>query len=300
MPIKNEQSIIAKKETFAEFINNPVVKLKIKNVLGKNIEKFKTALITLVAQNPALADCEYYSILTAAFIGHSLNFSPSTQLGQYYLLPFKDKNTGKIKASFVIGYKGYMQLAIRSGQYRKINVIAIKEGELVKYDPLNEILELKMVDDAQQRETANTIGYAANLECLNGFCKLIYWSKQKMERHALTYSKGYAAHKGSTFWERDFDSMACKTMLRVLLSKWGIMNDNIEQALSMDNEDNLERVGGDIINSLTGEVILDRQKQPVNLPTINSSKKNNPYGSDAILQEDANGNILDEKGNPIK
>lgn len=130
--------------------------------------------------------------------------------------------------------KGYIQLAIRSGQYKKLNVLAIKEGELVKYDPLNEEIVVNLIEDEEARENAPTVGYYASFEYTNGFRKSLYWSKKRMESHALKYSKGYAAKKGYTFWEKDFDAMAYKTMLRQLISKWGIMSIDMQRAIEGD------------------------------------------------------------------
>lgn len=130
--------------------------------------------------------------------------------------------------------KGYIQLAIRSGQYKKLNVLAIKEGELVKYDPLNEEIIVNLIEDEEARENAPTVGYYASFEYTNGFRKSLYWSKKRMESHALKYSKGYAAKKGYTFWEKDFDAMAYKTMLRQLISKWGIMSIDMQRAIEGD------------------------------------------------------------------
>lgn len=138
------------------------------------------------------------------------------------------------EAQFQLGYKGYIQLAIRSGQYKKLNVLAIKDGELVRFDPLNEEIEVNLIDDEEVREEAKTIGYYAMFEYTNGFRKAMYWSKKKMEAHALKYSKGYAAKKGYTFWEKDFDGMAYKTMLRQLISKWGIMSIDMQNAMESD------------------------------------------------------------------
>jgi recombination protein RecT len=130
--------------------------------------------------------------------------------------------------------KGYVQLAIRSGQYKKINVVAIKQGELIKYDPLNEEIEVKLMDNELEREKAKTIGYYGMFELNNGFRKTLYWSKDKMESHALQYSKGYQAKKGYTFWEKDFDGMAFKTILRQLISKWGVMSIELQTAFESD------------------------------------------------------------------
>ena len=125
------------------------------------------------------------------------------------MVPFNDTKRGCKVAQFQIGYKGLIQLAIRSGQYKKINVLSLKQGELEYFDPLNEEIKVKlMVDDWDAREKAETIGYYAMFELTNGFQKAMYWSKEQMEHHALTYSQGYKAKKGYTFWEKAFDRMA--------------------------------------------------------------------------------------------
>lgn len=150
------------------------------------------------------------------------------------MVPFDNRKMGCKVAQFQIGYKGYIQLAVRSGYYKRLNVLPVKEGELVSYDPLEEVIKLNLIEDEEERENARTIGYYASFEYLNGFRKAIYWSRAKMQAHAERYSKGYSAHKGYTFWEKDFDSMACKTMLRQLISKWGIMSIDMQTALESD------------------------------------------------------------------
>lgn len=216
------------------YLTQDAVKNQINQVIGgKNGQRFISAVVSAVNNNPMLQECTNQSILAAALLGESLNLSPSPQLGQYYMVPFNDKNRGKV-AQFQLGYKGYIQLAIRSGQYKKLNVLAIKEGELIHFDALNEEIEVRLIEDEEQREQAATIGYYAMFEYVNGFRKAIYWSKAKMEAHALKYSKGYAAKKGYTFWEKDFDGMAYKTMLRQLISKWGIMS--IDMITAMDSD----------------------------------------------------------------
>ena len=105
---------------------------------------------------------------------------------------------------------------------------------MVRFNPLTEEIELNLNEDELAREASATIGYLAMFEYLNGFRKTIYWSREKMEAHALRYSKGYAAKKGYTFWEKDFDAMAFKTMLRQLISKWGIMSVELHQAFESD------------------------------------------------------------------
>lgn len=227
------------------YLTQDAVKERINQVVGgKDGQRFISAVVSAVQTNPALQECSQPSILSAALLGEALKLSPSPQLGQYYMVPFNDKERGKV-AQFQLGYKGYIQLAIRSGQYKKLNVLAIKEGELVKFDPLNEEIEVHLIEDEDLREQAETVGYYAMFEYTNGFRKAIYWSKKKMEAHAIKYSQGFAADKRKgtawTFWSKDFDGMAYKTMLRQLISKWGIMSIEMLSAIDSDmaviNED---------------------------------------------------------------
>lgn len=242
MEKKTQVAVAANKMPFSAYMTSTGVKNRINQIVGDENtgKRFISSIISAVSTNPQLAECDNASIVSGALLGEALKLSPSPQLGNYYLVPFNDKERGKV-ATFQLGYKGYIQLAIRSGQYKKLNVLAIKEGELVKYDPLNEEIEVNLIEDETKREKAKTIGYYAMFEYVNGFRKSIYWSKQKMEAHALQYSKGYKAKSGYTFWEKDFDAMAFKTMLRQLISKWGIMSIDMQNAYESDmaviNED---------------------------------------------------------------
>lgn len=205
----------------------------------KEIQKFSAAITSVVSTNKELEKCDAGTILSAALCGHSLGLPPSPQLGQYYLVPFNDRKNNRTVATFVLGYRGYIQLAIRSGQYKRLNVVEIKEGELLNWDPLTEEITIKMIEDETERETAETIGYFAYFRYVNGFEKALYWSKDKMKQHAMKYSAGYAndIKKGTsyTFWAKDFDAMAKKTMLRQLISKWGVMSVEMQTAYESDN-----------------------------------------------------------------
>lgn len=237
MEVKNSLVKANQKQTFSAFLAQDAMKKKINEMVGgEKGQQFVTSIISAVSTNPQLAECDNASIVSAALLGQALNLSPSPQLGQFYLVPFNDNKRGCKVAQFQIGYKGYIQLAIRSGQYKKLNVLAIKEGELIKYDPLDEDIEVKLIENEEEREKAETIGYYAMFEYLNGFRKTIYWSKQKMEAHALKYSMGYRAKKGYTFWEKDFDGMAYKTMLRQLISKWGIMSIDLTMQKALESD----------------------------------------------------------------
>lgn len=245
------------------YLTNDAVKNQINNVVGgKNGDRFIASIVSAVQVNSDLQECTNPSILSAALLGESLKLSPSPQLGQYYMVPFRNNKKGCKEAQFQLGYKGYIQLAIRSGQYKKLNVLAIKEGELVRFDPLNEEIEVNLINDEEVREEAKTIGYYAMFEYTNGFRKAMYWSKKKMEAHALKYSKGYAAKKGYTFWEKDFDGMAYKTMLRQLISKWGIMSIDMQNAMESDMAVIHEDGTKDYADTVSEEnIVLDQDLQ---------------------------------------
>lgn len=222
------------------YLNTAAVIENIGQALGEtNRQRFITGVISAVNNNAQLQECTNQSILAGALLGETLKLSPSPQLGHYYLVPFDNKQKGNKVAQFQLGYKGYIQLAIRSGQYKKLNVIAVKKGELEYFDPLNEEIKINlMVDKWDEREAVETIGYYAMFELVNGFKKAIYWSKKQMESHALKYSAGFKKDRQNgwnyTFWSKDFDGMAYKTMLRQLISKWGIMSIDMQTAFEHD------------------------------------------------------------------
>lgn len=268
------KNTLVKKDSkkFSVALQSDTFQKLISDTLGDENRKkrFVANISSVVSQNPALQNCDAGTVLVAGLVAESLNLSLSIQLGQSYLVPFEDRKNNRTAAQFQLGYKGYLQLAMRSGQYKKINVVAIKDGELINYDPLNEEIDVKLIDDEVERENAVTTGYYAMFEYLNGFRKTMYWSKAKMETHALKYSRGYQAKKGYTFWEKDFDAMAFKTMLRQIISKWGIMSTDLEKAYIndmavIDESGKIEYVdNSDIfeeVNKNTGEVIKEEENK---------------------------------------
>lgn len=267
MAVNNSLVKSNEKPKFSVAIQSDGYKRLINNTLGdpKRAARFVTAITSAVSTNPELQDCDAGTILSAGLLGEGLNLSPSPQLGQYYIVPFNDKKNKRKVAQFQLGYKGYIQLAIRSGQYKKLNVLPIKQGELIRFNPLDEEIEVKLIENEIERENAPTIGYYAMFEYVNGFKKAIYWSKEKMISHADKYSAAFSVNGGtfttktgktmtkvsfadyesgnwdegdswmySSFWYKDFDGMACKTMLRQLISKWGIMSIEMERAVTND------------------------------------------------------------------
>lgn len=262
MAVKNTLASRGQGVGLTAYLTQDAVKKQINSVVGgKNGTRFISSIVSAVQTTPALQECTNPSILSAALLGEALNLSPSPQLGQFYMVPFDNKKKGCKEAQFQLGYKGYIQLAIRSGYYKKLNVLSIKEGELVSYNPMDEEIEVNLIEDDIAREEAPTAGYYAMFEYENGFRKTMYWSKKKMMAHAEKYSFAFYKNGGgkslelleqgkipqnemwkySSFWFKDFDGMAMKTMLRQLISKWGIMSVELQNAIDKDmsviNED---------------------------------------------------------------
>lgn len=279
MAITNSLAKQEKKPSFGVMINSAGYKKLINSTLGdpKKATRFVTAISSAVATNPALQNCDAATIVSAGLLGETLNLSPSPQLGQYYLVPFNDRKNNRTTAQFQLGYRGMLQLAQRSGEYKRINAMAVKEGELIRYDAFMDEIELKYIEDEEQRQNLPTIGYFAMFEYHNGFRKVLYWSKAKMEQHALTYSQGYRAKKGYTFWEKDFDAMGIKTMLRQLLSKWGMMSLEMQKAYEADGGVVNQDGSIDYVDStdaapqpdpvpVTAEVVQEAPQQPDPMP----------------------------------
>lgn len=240
-----------KKMDFGVYLTQDAAKQQINRLLGGQAgTRFISSIVSAVQANPALQECTNASVLSAALQGEALKLSPSPQLGQFYMVPFNNKKKEIKEAQFQLGYKGYIQLAKRSGVYKKLHVISIKEGELISYDPLEEELKVALIEDDLLREAAPTIGYYAMFREHNGYEHSMYWSKKKMMAHADRYSAAFNAKdleriergeipekdmwKYSSFWYKDFDAMAHKTMLRQLISKWGTMSIEMVQAIDAD------------------------------------------------------------------
>ena len=277
----SSNQITTQRQRFSVAITTEAYRNMISNTLGdpERSRRFIAAITSAVAVNPALQDCNPSTILAGALLGESLNLSPSPQLGQYYLVPFENRVKGKDgkalyltnekgeklldekgkwipvtekKAQFVLGFKGYIQLAIRSGQYKDIDVMVIKEGEYLGKDAETGKPRFHFIEDDDEREALPTAGYLAYFEYLNGFKKSLYWSKAKMLNHADQYSPAFSAQamqkieKGeikpedmwrySSFWYKNFDEMAKKTMLRQLISRWGIMSIDMQQGFVQDSK----------------------------------------------------------------
>lgn len=234
------------KVTFTDYIAGENIKKKINEMVGgKNSQRFITAIVSAVSNNKDLAMCNPSTIIAGALLGEALQLSPSPQLGQYYLVPYnikrKDaqgKEYWEKVAQFQLGYKGYIQLAIRSNFYTDLDVLEVREGEYLGRDKNTGKHRFSFITNEEERNSKPVVGYLAYFEYSSGFTKTLYWTKTAMENHAITYSKAYAADRTNntrySFWTTKFDDMAFKTMIRQLISRWGIMSIDMQKAFERD------------------------------------------------------------------
>lgn len=246
----NTNVATTKKASFSNFMQTVGSKLVANTITDESRKvQFISNIVSAVSTNPMLQECDQVSVISAGLQAESLHFPVNSQLGYCYLVPFNDKKQGMKKAQFMIGFKGYIQLAIRTGKYKNINVIEVKEGELNEFDPLKG-MTFNWVKDYEKRKALKTIGYVGEFELINGFTKNLYISYEEMLDHADTYSQAFnkADYKNlqagkipqkdmwkySSFWYKNFDEMAKKTVIRQLLSRWGLMSVEMEKAYADD------------------------------------------------------------------
>jgi len=207
------------------------VQEQFQNALKENAGAFVASIIDLYNTDKTLQMCDPKNVVTEALKAASLKLPINKQLGFAYIIPYKDGRTGQYVPTFQLGYKGYIQLAMRTGAYKYINADIVYEGELVKHDKLTG----ELVIDPEKRMSDKKIGYFAYIETLNGFRKTLYMSVEEVTKHAQRYSKSF--NSKNSVWATDFDAMALKTVLRLLLSKYGIMSIEMQTALSEDTVD---------------------------------------------------------------
>lgn len=233
-PVKSS----GKQESVSAYLNGKIGGALVANAISDKTKasRFVTSLITLCSMNPDLQNCDRATLVSAALNAETLGLPLNNQMGFGYVLPYKDKRNNRVVAQFQVGYRGIIQLMIRSGAMKKIHVIEVREGELVKYNPIVNDFEFRYLSNEEERAKAPVIGYYCFFETTNGYVQELYWTKEKMELHAKTYSPGYASDlaKGTayTFWAKDFDGMAKKTMLKQI-SKFAPMSVDLAKAIEI-------------------------------------------------------------------
>jgi len=209
-------------QTVKSLLSQANVKSKFEEILRERANAFTANLAVMVNNNAALSKCDPMSVISAAVVAASLDLPIDPNLGFAHIVPYGDK------AQFQIGVKGFIQLAMRSGQYSRIGVTEIYEGQLLDENPLTG----EYTFDFKAKKSETIIGWAAYFKTVNGFEKTLYWPVEKIKKHGLRFSQTFK--KGFGLWKDDFDSMAAKTVLKALLSKWGILSTEMQNAVKFD------------------------------------------------------------------
>lgn len=205
------------------------VQSQFQNALDKNASLFCASLIDLYASDSYLQKCEPRSVIMEALKAATLKLGINKSLGYAYIVPYKDKS-GRFNPTMQIGYKGYIQLAQRTGQYRRLNADCVYEGERVEMDRVSG--DVSIYGDPTSDKA---VGYFAYMETVTGFQKTIFWTRDQVVAHAKRFSKSYNSNNSA--WKSDFDAMAIKTVIRALLSKYGVMSVEMANAIDTDNRD---------------------------------------------------------------
>lgn len=226
------------------YLSQENVKKRFHEVLGKKAPQFMTSITNAIGSNTSLQKCDANSILSSALVAATYDLPIDSNLGFSALVPYWDSKSKTFKAQFQMMYKGFVQLAIRSGAYEDMNVSEVYEDELKSYNPITG--EIELVTDftsCTQRKEGNTekiVGYYAWFKLLTGFKKGLYMSVEECKKHATTYSQSYKKdlekNSSNSKWTTDFEAMAKKTVLKLLLSKWGVLSVDMQRAIVDDQK----------------------------------------------------------------
>lgn len=243
------------------------VKAKFQELLGKKSQGFITSVLQVAMSNELLTKADPISIYNAAAMAATLDLPINNNLGFAYIIPFNQRQkdgSQKQVAQFQIGYKGFIQLAQRSGQFKTISATPIYEGQLVESNPLT-----GFKFDFTQKKSDNIIGYAAYFQLLNGFEKTLYATKEELTKHGSKYSQTFK--KGFGLWKDDFDAMAIKTVLKLMLSKFAPLSIEMQKAVTID-QGVIKDETGDNIEYVDHEVVeVDKEAERMQL-LINDCK----------------------------
>lgn len=219
----------AKSKTLRELFNNPIIKTKIEQLVGKNSATFATSVMQIANSNALLRTADPTSIFNAACMAATLNLPLQNGLGFAYIVPFKNNKERKVEAQFQIGYKGFIQLAQRSGQFKRLVALPVYKNQLLKKDFINGF-EFDWEQEPEKDE--NPIGYYAYFKLVNDFSAELYMSHDDIVKHAQRYSQTFK--KGFGVWHDNFEAMALKTVMKLLLSKQAPLSVEMQQAVLAD------------------------------------------------------------------
>ena len=220
-------------QRFNAMLENTRTQEYLTNVLGEKKQTFVSNMVALVSNNKALSECDPSTIMFSCLKATALGLPLDPALAMAWVLPYRDNKNNTTVATFQLGAKAYTQLALRTAQYKKRNVSDVREGEIVGEDFVSGEMQFKKLE--KDREKASIVGYVAMFELTNGFSKQLYMSNEEIDAHAKRFSQTY--RKGYGLWaDKDMrPKMAEKTVLKLLLSKWGVLSVEMEQAIKSDS-----------------------------------------------------------------
>lgn len=248
-------------KSFNQFVANPRTQDYLTTVLAEKKSSFVNNITALVANNATLQVCKPDTLMFAALKSTALDLPLDQSLGFAYVLPYKDNKSGVTSAQFQMGYKGFVQLALRTGQFKTLNATDVREGELVDEDFVTGDLTFKK---AENREALPVIGYVAYFKLLNGFEKYLYMTSAEMKAHALRFSQTFKRGYGLWADAEMFDSMAKKTVLKLLLSKYAPLSVEMRDAIKADQA---------VMQKPDEYEYVDNQEQSATAPTTVTAKE---------------------------
>ncbi len=218
-------------QMMSSFLDGEGLRKRFDELLGARAPQFISSVVALVNSDPNMQQAFMESPMTviqSALKAATFDLPVDQNLGYAYIMPFNNSKkqpdgtwVKKKEATFILGWKGMHQLALRTGAYKTINVVDIREGELIRYDRLTEDITLKFIDDETERQSRPVIGYVGYYRLVNGAEKTIYKTVEQIAAHEKKFRKGSEMGKG---WRDDWDAMARKTVYRELIGKWGVMS----------------------------------------------------------------------------
>jgi recombination protein RecT len=241
-------------------ISTEGIKKRFTEVMGKKAAAFLSSIVSATTANTALANAEPMSVISAAMVAATLDLPINPSLGFAHIVPYSGV------AQFQIGWKGLVQLAMRTGQYKTMNATVIFEGEIIKHDRMTG----EIVFDESKRKSEKVVGYAFYFKLINGYEKTIYWTAEECRAHGKKYSKSFANGRGR--WTEDFEAMALKTVVKNGLSKWGILSVDMQKAIESDQA----AVGEDGEIKYPDSTKPEVEKGTINIDQLKAGNPNNP------------------------
>lgn len=250
--------------TVKSLFNRDDVKTKFQELLGKRAPSFITSVLQIVSQNNLLAKADPASIYQAAAVAATLDLPLNNNLGFAYIVPFNAKQpdgTYKQVAQFQLGYKGFKQLSLRSGQFVTINATDVREGEIKKFDRLTGQIDFEWIENFEEREKKKVVGYVSYFELINGYSQTLYMTIQQLDKHGKKYSQTFK--KGFGLWKDDFEAMCLKTVTKLNLSKNAPLSIDLQRAVVVDQAIIKDSESLDVSYADNDAVEIDKEAQRV-------------------------------------